>query len=413
MMNRFVTPSLQKHGALTLGILLNLSSCTPPTSPPTQNAQSTESANAPVRKQVPAPLSNKPPGAREIDRSQCGLPPTIQEPDWPRTLEPTQKMDPLPPGPGDITIAVLPDTQYYTSCRERHMNAQTSYVASLSKKQPIAATLFLGDLSEHNTPEEWRYVQDALDLLPGDMPALLATGNHDYGTNGSANVRTTLFNELLKPPSAATQASVLSQMEPDHWENVFYRINVGERKLAVLILEWSPRNQVVAWAKTTLAQFPGERLIFITHAYMYFDDTRYDWNKYGEEQEWNPIAYGTARLDPKSPPSADNRHPDGAWDGEMLWQSLLVDYPGLFLTLSGHVLGDGTGYLKSRGAAGNVVHQVLANYQMLNEGGLGYLRLLDFKADGKQLIMKTYSPSLDLYATAPDQLLTLTIQPPL
>jgi hypothetical protein len=181
----------------------------------------------------------------------------------------------------------------------------------------------------------------------------------------------------------------------------------------VLVLEWSPRTLVVEWARKSLAQFPHERLIFITHAYMYHDDTRYDWKGKGALQEWNPVAYGTAKKIPTEPAAGDNLHPDGAWDGQMLWEGLLKDYSGLFLTLSGHVLGDGTGQLSSRGTAGNLVHQVLANYQMLDEGGLGYLRLLDFSADGTTLVMKTYSPSLRLYATAADQYFSLQIDPPL
>lgn len=411
-MKRFETLALTASSALNLGIWLSLSSCAPPTNPHPINAQVVNHNSAPESEQG-TENSHNAPSTQEIDRSTCGLPLSLQKPDWPRILAPTQQHDPVPPSPGDITIAVLPDTQYYTSCRERHMSAQTRYVAALAQRHPLAATLFLGDLTENNTKDEWRFVQDALDLLPQNVPTLLATGNHDYGQNGSADQRTTLFNELLKPPNAVTQASVLAQMEPKHWENVLYRIKLGQRQLAVLVLEWSPRTKVVDWAKTVLAQFPGERLIFVTHAYMYFDDTRYNWQQYGQLQEWNPIAYGTAKLDPSAPPTEENRHPEGAWDGEMLWQELLSNYPGLFLTLSGHVLGDGTGYLKSHGSAGNVVHQVLANYQMLNEGGLGYLRLLDFKADGTQLIMKTYSPSLDLYATASDQLLSLDIEPPL
>src|SRR5690606_3896132 len=158
------------------------------------------------------------------------------------------------------------------------------YVAALAQRHPLAATLFLGDLTENNTKDEWRFVQDALDLLPQNVPTLLATGNHDYGQNGSADQRTTLFNELLKPPNAVTQASVLAQMEPKHCENVLYRIKLGQRQLAVLVLEWCPRTKVVHWAKTVLAQFPGERLIFVTHAYMYFDDTRYNWQQYGQLQ---------------------------------------------------------------------------------------------------------------------------------
>ena len=382
--------------------------CVPEAQPPsTAKKASSEAprAAAPVRKET-AP-------AAAIDRASCGLPPGLRKPDWPVRLGPTQPEDPSPPQAEDVTLVVLPDTQYYASCRETHMKSQTQYVARLAQERRVAATLFLGDLTEHNSADEWRYVQDALDQLPGHLPFVLATGNHDYGRAGTADVRTTRFNELLKPPNQTTQNAVLGQMEPGHWENVLYRLRVAEYDVAVLVLEWSPRSKAVSWAQEMLRNFPDERLIFITHAYMYFDDTRYDWQGRGAEQEWNPVAYGTAKMDPTGPAGGENLHPDGAWDGQMLWDGLLRDYPGLFLTLSGHVLGDGAGRLLSRGSAGNVVHQVLTNYQMLDEGGLGYLRLLEFAADGTSLVMKTFSPSLHVYATAKDQFFTLNIEPQL
>jgi hypothetical protein len=81
--------------------------------------------------------------------------------------------------------------------------------------------------------------------------------------------------------------------------------------------------------------------------------------------------------------------------------------------LSGHVLGAGTGVLTSRGEHGNLVQQVLVNFQMLKDGGLGYLRLLELLPDGKTLRMKTFSPTLGVFATPSDQTGTLAVEPPL
>src|SRR5690606_27906144 len=112
---------------------------------------------------------------------------------------------------------------------------------------------------------------------------------------------------------------------------------------------------------------------------------------------------GTAKRDPRLPYSRENASPEGAYDGEMLWQALLKEMPGLFLTINGHVLGDGAGLLTSAGHRGEKVHQMLTNFQMLDEGGLGYLRLIEIAPDGASLRMKTYSPSLNQFATAEDQ----------
>ena len=86
-------------------------------------------------------------------------------------------------------------------------------------------------------------------------------------------------------------------------------------------------------------------------------------------------------------------------------------HPGIFLVTSGHVLGKGEGLLTSKGDQGNTVHQVLVNYQMLREGGLGYLRLFEILPDGKTLRMKTYSPSLGLYAVGKEHAGDLVVEP--
>jgi len=88
-------------------------------------------------------------------------------------------------------------------------------------------------------------------------------------------------------------------------------------------------------------------------------------------------------------------------------------HANVFLVVSGHVGGKGTGRLASRGDAGNSVEQVLVNFQMLVQGGLGYLRLVELLPDGKTVRMKTYSPSLDRFATATDQDFEFAVMPAL
>lgn len=354
-----------------------------------------------------------------VDRSLCGLPESIREPDWPRSLSPTELRAPKSPAEGAFQIAVLPDTQYYVSCREKHLAQQTRWLFDSYKAQKVIATIQLGDLTEHNTDDEWVFVQDAISPLGEIGPLFVASGNHDYGENGSANFRHTLFAQYFGKPSSKTAPLVAEQMTTGNIENAYYRFPLANVTLGVLVLEWSPRTDTVKWARSAVEKYPNDKKIFVTHAYLYHDSTRYDWATHGEKQKWNPRAYGTAHIDPTKP--GDSLGPDGsnnwaiegAYDGEMLWDALLADMPGLFLTLNGHVLGDGSGILTSQGKSGNDVHQVLTNFQMLDEGGLGYLRLIEFDREGRTMKMKTYSPSLGLSATGPEQEFELKIQPPL
>ena len=73
------------------------------------------------------------------------------------------------------------------------------------------------------------------------------------------------------------------------------------------------------------------------------------------------------------------------------------------------MLNDGLGKLSSKTRYGNIVHQMLVNYQMKHEGGTGFLRLMEFLPDGKTIQVKAYSPVLDEYKTDPQNQFTLEL----
>jgi Calcineurin-like phosphoesterase len=344
----------------------------------------------------------------------CGMPDRLREPDWPLELDSTHK-GPPPRSAGSLAWAVLPDTQYYSSCRSPHLSAQANWLVRHLQSQNIGLALTLGDLTDHNSPEEWQFFRDGVRPLARALPLVLTLGNHDYGHDGSADRRMSLFGEFFRTEAQASGAALARTFEPNQPENGYYRFLISKNEagnltqvplgqaqtksgesfvLGVLSLEWSPRKSVVSWAKDVLREFNEDRRILTTHAYLYNDDTRYDLETRGQTQNWNPRTYGIERAD-------GDEH--GGHDGEMLWRELVEPDPGFFLTLSGHVLGDGTGHLISPNRAGRPVHQVLVNYQMLREGGLGYLRLFELTNDASQILVHTYSPSLDQHSLAPDQ----------
>lgn len=380
-------------------------------------AQTTPHSPSPAE----APNDVAPASATETTAASCGLPPALLAQGWPRELSPTAVSRPDTTAASEtahpdtaFSLGVLPDTQYYTLCRYPHFARQVQWLADNATTLKLRGAIHLGDITESNIADEWTFAQTALAPLRTTVPTFLATGNHDYGDDGTANRRFTLFADYFSDPLPPTAPTVAEVKDPDNLENAYYRLRLSdvvpgasqnELTLGILVVEWSPRGQTVAWANEVLSKYPADRVVFVTHAYLYYDSTRYDWAAKGNSQEWNPHAYGDERPADKQP--ADT------FDGEKLWNTLLSHHSNVFLTLNGHVLGDGSGLLTSRGAHGNVVHQVLVNYQMLNEGGLGYLRLLEFDKDGQTLRMRSYSPSLGVWATAPDQHFELTITPAL
>jgi len=299
---------------------------------------------------------------------------------------------------------MLPDVQYYTKCRLPHLGTQARWLAAQSIARNIRAALFMVDLTEHNVPGEWEFLRDELDTGAWQVPMLLATGNHDHGRNGHTQRRGTLFTHYFQQPPGIALATLAETRSGFDIENAYYRIPLARVTLGVLVLEWAPRSSTVAWANRVLSRYAHDRVIVVTHAYLYDDSTRYDWHTRHTAQRWNPLWYDMDWLEQLY---------DREYDGEMLWNALVRRHPGVFLVLCGHVGGSGTGLLASRGDAGNLVQQVLGNFQTLDEGGLGYLRLLEIQPDGRSMRMKTYSPSLDRFAIAGSQQGVLPIEPAL
>jgi hypothetical protein len=170
--------------------------------------------------------------------------------------------------------------------------------------------------------------------------------------------------------------------EPERLENSYHLFSAEGRDFVVIALEFGPRKDVVRWANEVAAKHKDRAAILITHAYMYYDDTRYDWKKYADKQTWNPHNYPVAKT------TADD-----VCDGEELWQNLITKHENFILTLNGHVLKDGLGRLTTATPSGRSIEQILVNFQMRPNGGDGWLRLLEFQPDGKTVSVCDYSPT--------------------
>lgn len=326
---------------------------------------------------------------------------------WATAVEPAaeaaavveQKIDPLPFVDGSFTIAALPDTQIYCERWPQHFLNQTAWIAANKEKHDIQFVAHLGDITNRNTPEQWEVAQAALQKLDGVVPYSLALGNHDLGPGGKCTTRETLLNDYIPLAVANKSPALAGLMDESRLDNSFHTFGTRGQKFLVLALEFGPRDATVEWAAQVVAKHPDHHVLLTTHAYMYFDDTRYDWSKYGTKQTWNPHNYGTAKLE------------GGTNDAQELWDKLIAKNPNVFMTLNGHVLQDGLGRLTSENPAGGDVHQMLVNYQMKKEGGEGYLRLVEFLPDGKTVQIKAYSPSLDQYKTDPQNQFVLELDP--
>jgi len=318
-----------------------------------------------------------------------------------RLQQPARPADALPFVPGSWTLVVLPDTQVYSQSYPELFKDQMRWILANRERHNIKYVLHLGDLTNNNTPDQWANARAAMSMLDGVVPYALAPGNHDYGPSGGCANRTTYLNDYFPPANYLSWPTLGGLMDSNRMDNSYHLFSAGGVDWLILALEFGPRNSVVAWAQSILDRYPDRRVILITHAYLYDDNTRYDWATKGTSQRWNPYAYGTAS------------DPDGTNDGEDLWNKLVKNHPNFVLVINGHVLNDGLGRLDSTNDFGQVVHQMLVNYQIHALGGEAFLRLIEFLPDGRTVQVRAYSPLYGTYKTDPQNQFTLELQPPL
>lgn len=304
----------------------------------------------------------------------------------------------LPFVQGSQTIVILPDTQLYSGINKYPglFQLQTQWVLDNKEKYDVVYVLQNGDITNHGTDLEWERAGRAFRRLDGVVPYAVVLGNHDYKRRGKTKTRQTLANEYFPSRRFESWPTFGGMMEPGRIENSYHLFKIHGQNWLILCLEWAPRDKTLRWANEILEKFPSHKAIIMTHAYLYSDSTRYDWQQKGKKQKWSPHDYGTE---------------GGGNDGEEIWRKLAKKHANVSLIICGHVLNDGLGYLVSEGDHGNPVHQMLVNFQVRPIGGGAWLRLLEFLPDGKIAQVKTYSPLYEKYETGPESQFVMKIAP--
>lgn len=287
------------------------------------------------------------------------------------------------------TLVVLPDTQYYASAFPDVFAAQTRWIAGPAAPRNIAAVLQLGDIVDNaNDEAQWQVASSSLRVLDGRVPYLIVPGNHDTDAH-----RAGLIDHYFAP---ATMPWISGTMNANQIENSYALVDIGPKPWLIVGLEFAPRNAVLDWADAILKTYPSRPAIIVTHAYLYEDGSRYGMGAPGADdpepngQRFAPQAFGYTRE-------------QGINDGEQIWEKLVVPNPNVRLVLCGH--DNGVARLSTFRPDGSLVHQLLSDYQWLEQGtpkyagGSGYLRLLELDYHGKKIRVQTYSPYLNQYMT--------------
>ncbi|HSE48309.1 MAG TPA: Ig-like domain-containing protein [Terriglobales bacterium] len=269
----------------------------------------------------------------------------------------------------DFSIVVLPDPQNYSQYYPQIFQQQTQWIADHRAERNIQLVVGVGDMVNHwDSATEWQNADAAIKTLDGaQVPYLLAIGNHDYDNFNPKTRGAAAFNTWFGPARYATSPVYRGNYNGSN-ENFYATLTAGGTQYLLLVLEFYPRDAVLAWAESVLAQYPAAPVIVVTHSFMYVDDTRVD------ECDTNDMSV-----------------PDGN-DPDRVWRSFVSQYENIFLVLSGHVSRKPQSKRLDAGKNGRLVMQTLQDWQDAANGGDGWLRIYTFHPATNTVDVQTYSP---------------------
>lgn len=315
---------------------------------------------------------------------------------------------------GSFSMIMVPDPQSYTkfAANQPLFDLQTAWIAQNINRLNIKAALFTGDMVEHNGKQislplpnpyngdqtgrqQWEAVSRALSRLDNRLPYVVAQGNHDIG-HITATDRHSLAPEFIRPERNIKFEKCLVSTCPN-WEGVhtmensaYEFIDKAWGKILVITFEFAPRDEAIEWAKqlTESEAYKEHKVIILTHSWL--------------DTAGNRIAKEGYTLSPCN------------W-AEAVWQKLVYPSKNICLVLCGHtgaapkIDGDvaktnfkpTSSYRVDKAADGRNIPQMMFNSQQGDgdwngNGGDCWLRILEFKPDGKTIGVRTFSPMFAL-----------------
>ena len=266
----------------------------------------------------------------------------------------------------DYTFVVMPDTQLYTEIYPSHFQDQVEWIRDNKTAMNIQYVAHVGDIV-NTTPnlDQWNRADQYMQVLEdANIPYGVAAGNHDVHDGGVTGEPPdyTLFNQFFgenrfkdKPYYGGSYLD-----NRGHYD----LISASGNDYIFVYVGWGLDQGTIDWTNEVLQQYPERKGVIVTHEYL------------------NAQAARSAT-------------------GNKLYNEVVVPNSNVELVISGHFTGsavrsDAIDDNKD-GIADRTVHQMLADYQGVGEGGSGYLKLLHFDTQTNRVYVNTYSPVLNDY----------------
>ncbi|XHH07777.1 MAG: NosD domain-containing protein [Candidatus Bathyarchaeia archaeon] len=257
----------------------------------------------------------------------------------------------------NFTIVVLPDTQGYSQNYPSIFNNQTQWIADNVESLNIVFVSQLGDLV--NVPYDtyqWINANQSMSKLDGKVPWAVLPGNHDMDDGNITN-----FNTYFGSERFSNETWYAGAYGAGDNSNSYQLFSASGTDYLILNLQYDPSDDVLLWASHIIDSYPHRKVIVSTHDYL----------------------MGFLGLGQRSE------------IGERIWHGLIKQHAEqVFLVLCGHA---GAEDLIADSINGNIVYQMLADYQNSTYIESGWLRILTFAQSQGKVFVKTYSPIIDKY----------------
>lgn len=272
-----------------------------------------------------------------------------------------------------FTLAVLPDTQFYSRYSADQFQprygkdpyqVQTEWLTENRDELNIPFITQLGDVVDQSWQQnEWVAADNAMKTLDdADFPYSTAPGNHDVGDSND-DLDDTAYDLSQEPflnwfgPNRAQTVSTYEGSDPTGLSQ-YHVFEAEGQEYLVLALSWRVSDATIAWADSVIDANPTLPVILTTHQVIDID--------------------------------SDAISPKETEYGLELWDKLIKSNDQIFLTINGHFHGES--HLVKMNDFGHSVTQIVIDYQMAYEGGDGYLGLFEFDLSNKSINVQTASP---------------------
>lgn len=284
----------------------------------------------------------------------------------------------------DFTVIFLPDTQHETTQNGHGTNAMwiATYNWIIANKTAlnIVAVVSEGDITDDagtSTPSFQVALTGFQAMIAAGIPCTPGIGNHDY--NGVVERNTTNFDVYFGPSQTGNWSQYpfyKGNFPTGSGRSCYTTFSVGSHNYMVLSLQWNPTTADLAWAQGILDANPGYEVILMTHGYLGNSGERVQ-----QSDQYGPACYGQTGN-----------------AGQDVWDNFVKINPQIFFVIGGHFISTPfTSRMTDVGSLGQLVHQLMVNYQDSAGNGDGYVAIATISPSKGTISMSFYSTYLGVY----------------